>query len=368
MIKRFYVNHFRCLQNFSLPIGDLSTALLIGKNGAGKSTVGQAFKILQKIGRGINRVGKLVTPQDLSFGNQALPIRLEIEAQLAEKTYAYTLALELPPGFKELRVVEESLTVDQQVRFKREVAELRFPRESQRSEGTMSVDWHLVGLTVLQARSEQDPVHIFQQWLARMLILSPIPSLIDGDSSGETLNPNQEVTNLGDWWTGLLNHSPSAYTRIDAHLRALLPDLKDVKNPLIARDARSLIVQFASTSGSETMPFAFLSDGEKCMFIWALTLAANEAYGPLFCFWDEPDNYLAHSEVSAFTMDLRRAFQSGGQFVATSHNPAAIQRFSDENTLILHRRNHLEPTQLLKLSEATDTDLNDVLEQVESQP
>jgi ABC-type sugar transport system ATPase subunit len=82
-----------------------------------------------------------------------------------------------------------------------------------------------------------------------------------------------------------------------------------------------------------------------------VVLAANHAYGPLACFWDEPDNYLALDEVGHFVSALRRAFQSGGQFIATSHNPEAIRTFSDENTLLLHRKNHLEPTIVRPLSE-----------------
>jgi ABC-type sugar transport system ATPase subunit len=85
--------------------------------------------------------------------------------------------------------------------------------------------------------------------------------------------------------------------------------------------------------------------------ICALVLAANEAYGPVFCFWDEPDNYLALSEVGHFVLALRKAFQSGGQFIATSHNSEAIRRFSDENTLVLDRKNHLEPTMVRPLNE-----------------
>jgi ABC-type multidrug transport system ATPase subunit len=85
--------------------------------------------------------------------------------------------------------------------------------------------------------------------------------------------------------------------------------------------------------------------------ICALVLAANNNYGPVLCFWDEPDNYLALDEVGHFVLALRTAFQSGGQFIATSHNSEAISRFSEENTLLLHRRNHLEPTTVRPLSE-----------------
>jgi ABC-type uncharacterized transport system ATPase subunit len=85
--------------------------------------------------------------------------------------------------------------------------------------------------------------------------------------------------------------------------------------------------------------------------ICAVVLAANDAYGPLVCFWDEPDAHLALSEVGHFVVALRQAFHAGGQFIMTSHNPEAIRRFSDENTLVLYRKTHLEPTIARPLSE-----------------
>src|SRR5207247_11363026 len=115
--------------------------------------------------------------------------------------------------------------------------------------------------------------------------------------------------------------------------------------------SRSLEIQFSNDRGSLPLAFDCLSDGEKCFMICALVLASNEAYGPLLCFWDEPDNYLALSEVGHFVLALRKAFQSGGQFIATSHNSEAIRRFSDENTLVLYRKNHLEPTIVRPLNE-----------------
>src|SRR5206468_9035833 len=89
-----------------------------------------------------------------------------------------------------------------------------------------------------------------------------------------------------------------------------------------------------------------------CFMICAVTLAANAAYGPVLCFWDEPDNYLALSEVGHFVVALRKGFQSGGgQFITTSHHPEAIRRFSEENTYVLLRKSHLEPTIVRPLSE-----------------
>jgi predicted ATPase len=156
---------------------------------------------------------------------------------------------------------------------------------------------------------------------------------------------------LGHGFKAFLAYAPSAYAEIDSYLKQVMPDLKDIKNPLFGKDSRSLEVQFSNGQGSAIFPFEDLSDGEKCFMICALVLAANKAYGPAFCFWDEPDNYLALSEVGHFVMALRKAFQVGGQFVATSHNSEVIRSFSDENTLVLYRNNHLEPTKVRPLKD-----------------
>ena len=357
MIRRLYVHNFRCLENFELPISGLSSALLIGKNGSGKTTVGLALQILQKIARGTNRVGELVRPQDLSRGRSDVPMRFEIEVELGAKIYRYAIAFELPKGFKELQILEEKLEVNGKLLYTREAAEVRLDlrdsgntMQSLVSSSSFPIDLHLAALPIIQQRFKDDPL-LFKQWLARMLILRPIPSLIGGDSKDEMLEPNVEVTDFGAWFSGLLASAPSAYAEIDQYLKQVMPDLKDIKNPVVGKDARSLVVQFSSDQGSLSIPFENLSDGEKCFMICAVVLAANHAYGPVFCFWDEPDNYLAPSEVGHFVLALRKAFQSDGQFIATSHNPEAIRRFSDENTLVLHRRSHLEPTVVRPLKE-----------------
>jgi predicted ATPase len=351
VVRRLYVHNFRCLENFELPVSRQSSVLLIGKNGSGKTTLGFALEILGKIARGTNRAGDLIEPKDFARGRTDVPIRFEIEVELETMTYQYVIAFDFPKGFKELRVLEESLAVDGKSIYRREAAQVHLAKSGEEKEANFRIDWHLAALPIIQERSMSDPLFLFKQWLSRMLILRPTPSLISGDSTGETLQPNTQVTNFGAWFSGLLAHAPSAYSKIDGYLRQVMPDLKDIKNPAAGKDSRSLVVQFSNHQGSVTLPFQDLSDGEKCFMVCALVVAANDVYGPLFCFWDEPDNFLALSEVGHFVLALRKAFQTGGQFIATSHNPEAIRSFSDENTLLLYRENHLEPTRVRPLNE-----------------
>ncbi|HST22993.1 MAG TPA: AAA family ATPase, partial [Blastocatellia bacterium] len=128
MIRRLYVHNFRCLENFELPISGHSSVLLIGKNGAGKTTVGLALEILQSIARGTNRVGELVKSKDFTRGRVDVPMRFEIEVELSDKIYEYVIAFEFPSGFKELRVLEEKLEVGGKPVYSRELAQVHLAK------------------------------------------------------------------------------------------------------------------------------------------------------------------------------------------------------------------------------------------------
>ncbi len=351
MLQRLYVHNYRCLEDFKFTMKEMSSALLIGKNGAGKSTISSALEVFQSIGRGINRVGQLVQSKDFARGRSDVPIRLEIEVLLEEKLYKYVLALELPEKFKELRVFEEQLLVDNNILYSRKQAQVNLYSTFQNREAQFLVDWHLVALPLIQEQSETDPLRTFKTWLAQIIILAPIPSLMTGDSYGETLEPKRDGSNIGEWFSGLLGRYPAAYREVDKYLREIMPDFQDFLNELIGKDFKSLVVRFEENHANLSVNFEDLSDGEKCFFLCAVVLAANKFYGPLFCFWDEPDNYLSISEVGHFITSLRRSFKNSGQILATSHNPEAIRKFSNENTFVLDRKSHLEPTLIRPLSD-----------------
>lgn len=351
MLQRLYVHNFRCLDNFEFSLKDLPSALLIGKNGVGKSTIANALEILQQIGRGINRVSSLIQTKDFALGRLDVPIRFEVEVLLQGKLYNYILALGLPHPFREPRVLEEKLLVSGTPIYDRQEAQVNLT--SPKSDARFLVDWHLIAMPVIQVQSETDPLHIFKVWLARMIILAPIPSLIVGASNGETLEPKRDGSNFGEWFSGLLSRYPAAYKEIDNYLQNVMPDISDIQNELLTKNYKNMVVRFAKNNANLSIEFTDLSDGEKCFFLCALVLAANKCYGPLFCFWDEPDNYLSLSEVGNFVTSLRRSFKIQGQFIATSHNDEAIRNFSCENIFFLDRKSHLEPT-LIRLLEEID--------------
>jgi hypothetical protein len=277
-------------------------------------------------------------------------MRFTIEVDIDLKAYLYSIAFELPEGFKELRVFDERLSANGALVFSRSVSQVELARPN-RDPAAFTVDWHFAALPIIQEASSADPLSIFKRWLSGMLLLSPMPDLSSGDSQGETLEPNPHVTNLGEWFTGLLATSPAGYSTVENYLKQFLPDLKGILNPSVGPDARSLVVQFAVGGDTVPLPFKVLSAGEKCLLISALVVAAAEHNPPTFCFWDEPDNHLAISEVGPLILALRQVASGGNQLIVTSHNAEAIRRFSEENTFVFSRKSHLEPTTVKPLSD-----------------
>lgn len=354
MLQRLYIHNFRCLENFEFKPGDEASVLLIGRNGAGKSTVHKALKVLQGIGRGVSQVGQLVVPTDRTLNREGIPIRFELDVDIDGQMFRYALALELPERFRELRVLQESLRVDDKLVFTRDHAQVSLLRQGTAGggEARFSIDWHLVALTIIQDPAVSGSVSIFRSWLARIILLAPIPSLIGSEAKGETLAAEEDGGNLPEWLAGLLAHYPAAYTSIHDYLSQVMPDLADFQFERTGRDRKLLVVRFKSESKQYTQDFNFLSDGEKCFVLCAVLLSANRHMGPLFVFWDEPDNYLSLSEVGHMIMALRSTFRDQrGQLWMTSHNEEAIRKFSPDNTWVLGRRSHLEPTWIRPLNE-----------------
>jgi len=118
-----------------------------------------------------------------------VPIRFELEAQIQDRLLQFTLSLELPEGFRELRIREESLYCDGKPVYTRQGPQVNLARAGRDAEAKFRIDWHLIALPILQEESQSSPVFVLKQWLARMLVLQPMPTRITGDSDIETWNP-----------------------------------------------------------------------------------------------------------------------------------------------------------------------------------
>ena len=108
MIERLYVNNFRCLENFSIDFQGRDSVLIIGRNGSGKSTIGNTLGVFRDDLRGINHVRNLIAGSDFTQQRTNIPMRFEVEATLANRRFKYAISFEMPENFREAHVAERN--------------------------------------------------------------------------------------------------------------------------------------------------------------------------------------------------------------------------------------------------------------------
>ncbi|MBN2580221.1 MAG: AAA family ATPase [Pirellulales bacterium] len=350
MIKRLYVHNFRCFENFTLDLSGHPSVLLIGKNGAGKSTLLHCLKLFQNICRGSNRIRNLISASDFAQHRTDHPMRFEVDLTLSDRRFKYAISFEWPENFQEARILDESLSVDGQSIFTRHHA------QTQLSGGpAFGIDWHIVALPVINERPGEQAIQDIKTFFASMILIAPIPVKMTGFSEGSSSELQLDAANYASCLRNLLEKKPAAYHPFDSYIKTVIPDFSSIENVERGESGTQLVIKFESLNPqrSLTVEFKALSDGEKCFFLSAYLIATNTVGWPVFCMWDEPDNHLSLSEVGQFITGLRKMTNRSGQFIATTHHPETIRKFSDETTFVLMRKSHLDPADVRPLADFT---------------
>jgi ABC-type cobalamin/Fe3+-siderophores transport system ATPase subunit len=342
MLKRLYIHNFKSLQNFELDLSDLHSALLLGKNGSGKTTIFEAIEIFQKIGRGVTPLDDLFEVSSFHFSNTHLPIELALEVELNKKHYQYKLMIEFPEGFTSPRVKSETLVINKAEVLSRVGGKTLFKGSD------FSLDWHHIGLPLISVTANH-PLSLFREWLQNILILSPFPRNFNDLSKKESATLTREAQNIIDWLRWLLSSNPSLYSVIYDFLKIRMPDLEVFKFGNLGSNDRALVLTFSDGGNSKEVNFGQLSDGEKIFFLIATVIAGQKNNPTMLCLWDEPENFISLIEVNHFIMEFRKAFEmssKSSQLMVSSHNSRVINGFSDHNIFVLTKETHLSPTRV----------------------
>lgn len=349
MLKRLYVNNFKCLQNFEFNVKELHSALLLGKNGSGKTTIFEVVEIFQKIGQGMTSLQHFFSDVNIGFGNRNLPIQLEIDVEIGGKKFNYRLIVEFPERFLCPKIKKEELTVEGMSIFDRDGGQTSLNEKAH-----FVLDWHHIGLPLVSVSSNEHPINIFREWLRNIIILSPIPRHFHVLSKNESTTLLRDGENVIDWARWLLSLNPSLYMVMFDFLKNRMPDIDMFKFEHIGRDDRRLIFIFRDSSSIVSLAFEQLSDGEKALFLAATLRAAQKNNPYMLCLWDEPDNFISLVELNHFITEYRKAFEassSQAQLIVTSHNSRVINNFSNHNIFVVSRLSHLFPTRIKLLED-----------------
>jgi hypothetical protein len=275
-------------------------------------------------------------------------MRFEIDLVLTGKRFGYEIAFEWPANFREARILDERLSVDGQSVFTRHHSQVQLGTGA-----AFGLDWHVFALPVINQRPGERAIQDVKSFLASMIVIAPVPANMTGFSEEPSPELQQDVANYGAGLRALLGQRPAAYSLFVAYVKEKIPDFSSIEFVPRGESGEQLIVKFEQQDSQRSIAVEFeeLSDGEKSFFLSAYLIAMYAVSPPVVCVWDEPDNHLSLSEVGQFITGLRKMTHRGGQFVATTHHPETIRRFSDETTFVLTRKSHLEPAVVRLLAE-----------------
>ena len=355
MIRRIYIDNYKCFRNFEIKLSSLPCTMLIGPNGAGKSSLGEILWLFHSIGYGLSNLAEALKSSVksgvmLSTNGGSSDVAktrsdngvLHLEIDIGDGDCVWQYAIMAQPEGDKFAVLRESLQVNERMLLLR-------------SEGAFlnsaavkfTVERNVLLLPfATDALGAVGEISRFKECLQRIQMVKPIPSRITSRVLARAGELKSDCSNLASWIVDLFARSPIAYQRFEDYLSLVMQDFGHVSVLPIASEGRILMVWFRTGDGNEEMglPFESLSDGEKCQFVAAALLAANATMDNFTCFWDEPDNYITTSEIKYMMPALCHDFMKKGQLIVTSHSREAILTYGENEIIRLARSTHAQQT------------------------
>ncbi len=366
MVKRLYVDNFRCLVNFSIEPGTLQ--LFVGRNGAGKSTVFDILTLIREFvisGASTTDLFPLddltrwqsrdlqtfeVSLQDPSTATLVIPSTIPSIPSIGgmgmgvrgpdDAPYHYRLAIEHDRVRDRSRVAREQLHFGDQPLFLFENGEVRLFRDDGSEGPAFSLDWSRSGLGTVPERHDNRLLSNFKRLLAQsyQIQINPWEMIRNTVADREDDRPLSDVSNLAAWFRHLSQEEPDAVERLRDELREVLDGLETISLEKTGEKSRSLRFRFRPSGGKVfALGLADLSEGQRCVVALFAVVQALVSQGATLCI-DEPDNFLALAEIQPWLMSLvTRAENAGCQVLLISHHPELIDYLAPRQAMLLER-------------------------------
>jgi predicted ATPase len=337
MLKRIYIDNFRCLVNFDLTLDRIS--LLLGLNGSGKSTVFEVLNILQKFIGGQARVDDVFPESTRTRWERRLDQTFELEVDGPQGKFLYRLVIGVEGRRQTGKVKTESLHLDgKSLYFFDEEGQAHLFHDDFQKGGDYPFDWRQSGLGSLPPRRDNTKLTWFKEQIRQYVILALRPGEMRSESRDENDYLLPGAQNFSSWYSYLSQEHQACVHELHNKLADLFFNFRQLHLPR-AGEQRLLKAEFTLNDNGETISYLFneLSDGERNLIVlYSLVLAAKEVNYTLFI--DEPENYIALPELQPWLMEMSDACQeSEMQAVMISHHPEFIDYLGPENRIWLER-------------------------------
>ena len=338
MFKRLYVDNYKCLVNFDLPLQDLT--LLLGRNGTGKTSVLDIMFALRELLGGKARITDPgIFPASTLTGWQSRRLQIfEVEVQLSSDVLIYRLEIDHAPDKKLARVHKEYLaTSNDQPLFRFEDGKVNLYRDNHSAGPTYSANWTESALARVAARDDNTLLTRFLDFMHKVMVCGLYPANFEPEASDDSAMLDRDARNFSAWYRHVQLEQPGQVSQFNDALKDVVDGFQEIRLQQAGLNTRALMIKFAENGKRYELRLDEISDGQRALIaLYALVrLAAGLGYT---LFLDEPENYVALAEIQPWLMELAdNCGDAVPQAVLCSHHPELIDYLGGAHGLLLYR-------------------------------
>ena len=340
MLKRLYVDNYKCMVNFEF--APLTTQLILGSNGAGKSSVFDVLLLLRRFITGQEKLDQLLDVSTLTRWDKRVQQTFELDMQGENGLYNYKVVVEYKIETNQCRVRSETLQFQGQPLLKFVDGEVTIYRETHQVGATFSFDWTQSAFVTLSERRDNLPHRWFRDWLGKIQVIRINPFSMNPQTDQEQSQLLRTATNFASWYRHLIQDSPDLIEEIKQSLTNVWTGFRGLRLESAGPNTKTLkVVLNAGVNGEGPkyeLSLGEVSDGQRALIVLYTVLHyMKNSTSPLVGI-DEPDNFVALQEIQPWLVSLCQAVEdNGSQALIISHHPELINYLAPQDAVVLSR-------------------------------
>jgi energy-coupling factor transporter ATP-binding protein EcfA2 len=343
MIESIYIDNYKCFENTEVNLRFFN--LLIGDNGAGKSTVFEVLSVLKSLVIEEEKIDPHFPESTLTRWQSRSIQTVEVKISGNGGRYGYRLEVEHDRNNDRRRVKQEQLTFDGKPLFAFELGEVQLYRDDFSEGPTYPFDWGRSALATIMSRHDNRKLSWFKERLSRVYLLRIEPFTMVSESQHEESMPSSGFRNFPSWYRHVSQEYPQRQLPFFNDLEQSIDGFEGLKLSSDGRETRIMNVSIRHGGGGEdkgiTASYAFeeLSDGQRSLIALYAIMRFILRQDVTLCI-DEPENYLALAEIQPWLLELETVCEDEmSQALLISHHPEFIDLLALEKGILFERPN-----------------------------
>ena len=340
VIKRFYIDNYRCFTNFEFVPGRLN--LLLGANGSGKSSLLDVVAALGDIvvrGASVGGDGSdRLSSSSLTRWDQRTAQRFELDAELDAANYRYVLVVHHEPDSGRAHIHSEKLSADGNTLFAFEQGNVHLHHDDGRHGTSFAFRGDRSFIAQIEQRPENTALIRWREFMAHVWVGRVQASGIVGTSTGEDETLTRSASNFACWYRHLSQQDPVAVQKLFSALEPVIPGFRALALASAGSHGRirDLVVKLDAAGSHYGLGFEELSDGQRALIVlYALLVGMHPGQGCLML--DEPELHVGLPELQPWLVELDTRYESAGQIFVASHNPQVVDYMAAGEAFLFER-------------------------------